>query len=205
MLNFWYFIGKTLLPSLVWRQQSDEKVVYLTFDDGPHPEITPWVMEELDKVGAKGTFFMVGDNIRKHPYLVNKVSDRNHSIGNHTMHHVKGWRMSSQEYLKDVQDFRDLGSYDAQFGLFRPPYGQINLKSIQALNSDYKIVMWDVLTKDYLKTLNVSKAQRRIQRNTSSGSIIVFHDSEKAKKNLKELLPEYLQFLKREGYKMKAL
>jgi len=201
-LNFWYTIGKTFLPQLTWRRKVDEKVVYLTFDDGPHPAITPWVMTELENVGAKATFFAVGDNAVKYPEVVTAINTRNHQLGNHTQHHIKGWQVLKEEYLHDIAlcDKTIAGSK-----LFRPPYGQINFKSIALLSLDYEIIMWDILTKDYLPRLNTNRAQKRIQKATRPGSIIVFHDSEKAEKNLKILLPEYLQFLKSEGYLMKLL
>lgn len=204
-MNFWYFIGKTFLPQLTWRRAVTDKIVYLTFDDGPHPAITPWVMDELEKVGARGTFFAVGDNIRKFPEVRDEVYKRGHRMENHTMHHVKGWQLSKDEYLMDVQRFTDFVTDDFGFGLFRPPFGQINFSAISQLKLNYEIIMWDVLTKDYLPQLNTYKAQKRIQKATRSGSIIVFHDSEKAEKNLKILLPEYLQFLRAEGYKMEVL
>jgi peptidoglycan/xylan/chitin deacetylase (PgdA/CDA1 family) len=202
LLNFWYFIGKTFLPKLTWRREVTEKVVYLTFDDGPHPTITPWVMEELEKVGAKGTFFVVGENAERYPDTLAEVRAKGHVVANHTHHHIKGWRNSKQVYLKDIEDCaKVLGSKR----LFRPPFGQINFKAIDELKLSYELIMWDVLTKDYLKMSNRKYAMRRIKRATTSGSIIVFHDSEKAEKNLKALLPKYLEFLKEEGYKMETL
>lgn len=202
LLNFWYFIGTTFLPKLTWRREVTEKVVYLTFDDGPHPTITPWVMNELDKVGAKGTFFVVGENAERYPETISDLRDKGHVVANHTHHHMKGWRNSKEVYLKDIEDCaKVLGNKR----LFRPPFGQINFKAIGELKKSYELIMWDVLTKDYLTYLNINRAQPRIQKATASGSIIVFHDSENAEKNLKALLPEYLQFLKSEGYKMEVL
>jgi peptidoglycan/xylan/chitin deacetylase (PgdA/CDA1 family) len=201
-LNFWYLIGKTFLPQLTWRRKVDEKIVYLTFDDGPHPTITPWVMDELDNVGAKGTFFVVGDNAVKYPAIVSEIKARNQKLANHTQHHTKGWKVSKDAYLQEVQ----WGNESIGGGnLFRPPYGQINFKAIKSLKRNYEIIMWDILTKDYLPRLNTKSAQKRIQKATRPGSIVVFHDSEKAVNNLKILLPEYLQFLKQEGYQMKTL
>jgi len=179
-----------------------EKVVYLTFDDGPHPTITPWVIAELDKVGAKGTFFVVGENAERYAQTISDLQANGHKVANHTQHHIKGWQSSKEIYLKDVEECAQvIGSKR----LFRPPYGQINLGCMDELTGDYEVIMWDVLTKDYLKSLFVKRAQKRIQKATRPGSIVVFHDSEKAEKNLKELLPEYVQFLKSEGYKMEVL
>ena len=201
-LNFWYAIGKTFLPKLTWRREVQEKLVYLTFDDGPHPEITPWVLAELDKVGAKGTFFMVGDNAAKYPNIVAKLKMENHKIANHTQHHVKGWNVSAADYLAEIVSCDEV---IGKQGLFRPPFGRINFKAIPQILGNMEVIMWDILTKDYLKTLNISRAQKRIRKATRPGSIIVFHDSEKAEKNLKVLLPKYLEFLKEEGYKMETL
>ena len=201
-LNFWYFIGKTFLPQLTWRRKTDEKVVYLTFDDGPHPEITPWVIEELEKVGAKGTFFVVGENAEKYSETLSMLKDANHKVGNHTHRHVKGWNMIATEYLDEIKQCTDV---IGDIGLFRPPFGRINFKAIPQIKEGNEVIMWDILTKDYLKSLNTKRAQKRIQKATKPGSIIVFHDSEKAEKNLRILLPEYLQFLQTQGYKMEVL
>ena len=204
-MKIWFEIGKRLLPQLTWSRGSQEKVVYLTFDDGPHPTITPWVMDELAKVGAKATFFAVGDNVRKFPQIAKQVVANGHRLENHTMHHVKGWRMNETEYLDEIQQCADVLKSDVENKLFRPPFGQINLKAIDRINENYEVIMWDVLTKDYLKGLDISKAQKRMQKDTVAGSIVVFHDSQKAEENLRSLLSPYLQFLKSEGYRMKAL
>ncbi|MDB4162051.1 polysaccharide deacetylase family protein [Bacteroidia bacterium] len=201
-LNFWYFIGRTFLPKLTWRRAVNEHIVYLTFDDGPHPEITTWVMEELEKVGANGTFFVVGNNAVNHPEIVSELRARKHGISNHTFHHVKGWRMNDQEYLKEIEACDEV---IGDPGFFRPPFGQINFKSIPVIRQKKEIIMWDVLSKDYLPRLNRKRALARIKRQTRPGSIIVFHDSEKAEANLKAILPAYLEFLKDEGYHMKVL
>ena len=201
-LNFWYSIGKTFLPKLTWRRSVNEHIVYLTFDDGPHPEITPWVMDELDKVGAKGTFFVVGDNAVKYPEIMSELRTRKNGIANHTFHHVKGWGMNDQKYLKEIDACDEVIGTP---GLFRPPFGQINFKAIHIILQKKEIIMWDVLTKDYLPRLNCKRALSRIKRQTRPGSIIVFHDSEKAEASLKAMLPAYLEFLKDEGYQMKVL
>ena len=177
----------------------------MTFDDGPHPTITPWVMDELAKVGAKATFFAVGDNVLKFPQIAEQVVANGHRLENHTMHHVKGWRMNEKEYLDEIQQCADVLKSDVENKLFRPPFGQINLKAIDQINENYEVIMWDVLTKDYLKGLDVNQAQKRIQKDTVCGSIVVFHDSKKAEENLRALLPKYLQFLKSEGYRMEVL
>ncbi len=201
-LNFWYSIGKTFLPKLTWRKGVNEQTVYLTFDDGPHPEITPWVMNELDKVGANGTFFVVGDNVVKYPGIVPELRKRKNLVANHTFHHVKGWRLNAEQYLNEIAACDEV---IGNSGLFRPPFGQINFKAIPLILQKNEIIMWDVLSKDYLPGLNIRRALARIKRQTRPGSIVVFHDSKKAETNLKAMLPEYLKFLKDNGYQMKVL
>lgn len=200
-MNLYYEINRRLLPSLVWRKKAQEKVVYLTFDDGPHPQITPWVMDELGKYDAKATFFVVGENADRYSNVVEELVQNGHAVGNHTYHHVKGWGMSSEDYLAEIALCQDV---IPEKRLFRPPYGRINFASIKQL-TDYDIIMWDVLTKDFMPKLDTIKVLRTIKKQTVNGSIIVFHDSVKAQKNLKMLLPDYLKFLHDNGFQMKAL
>jgi len=201
-LNFWKSIGSFFLPQLTWTREVADKEVFLTFDDGPHPQITPWVMAELDKVGAKATFFVVGENAEKYFSIVDEMQKSGHRVGNHTHRHIKGWRVSAKKYLEDIADCED---YLTDNTLFRPPYGQINFGAIPTIKKNYEIIMWDVLTKDYLPRLNVKRALKRIKRATKPGSVIVFHDSVKAETNLKAMLPDYLKFLEEEGYKISVL
>ena len=201
-LNFWKSIGSFFLPQLTWAREVAEKEVFLTFDDGPHPQITPWVIAELEKVGAKATFFVVGENAKKYFTTIDEMQKSGHRVGNHTHRHLKGWRVSSKRYLEDIADCED---YLTDNTLFRPPYGQINFAAISTIKKHYEIIMWDVLTKDYLPRLNIKRALRRIKKATKPGSIIVFHDSVKAETNLKAMLPDYLKFLEKEGYKMSTL
>lgn len=201
-LNFWKSIGSFFLPQLTWTREVADKKVFLTFDDGPHPEITPWVVNELDKVGAKATFFVVGENAQRYFTLVDKMQKSGHRVGNHTHRHIKGWHVSSNVYLEDIANCEN---YLTENTIFRPPYGQINFASIPAIRKKYEVIMWDVLSKDYLKRLNVKRALKRIKKATKPGSIIVFHDSVKAETNLKAMLPNYLKFLEEEGYKMSVL
>lgn len=201
-LNFWKSIGSFFLPQLTWTREVADKEVFLTFDDGPHPQITPWVMAELDKVGAKATFFVVGENAKKYFNIVDEMQKSGHRVGNHTHRHVKGWRVTTEKYLEDIADCED---YLTDNILFRPPYGQINFGAIPTIKKNYEIIMWDVLTKDYLPRLNVKRALKQIKKATKPGSIIVFHDSVKAETNLKVMLPDYLKFLEEEGYKISVL
>lgn len=201
-LNFWKSIGSFFLPQLTWTREVADKEVFLTFDDGPHPQITPWVIAELEKVGAKATFFVVGENAKKYFTTIDEMQKSGHRVGNHTHSHLKGWRVSSKRYLEDIADCED---YLTDNTLFRPPYGQINFGAIPTIKKNYEIIMWDVLTKDYLPRLNIKRALKRIKKATKPGSIIVFHDSVKAETNLKAMLPDYLKFLEEEGYKISVL
>lgn len=177
------------------------KVVYLTFDDGPHPEITPWVIDLLKQYEMKASFFVVGDNARKYPDTLQLIKESGHSIGNHTMHHIKGWKSTTSDYIEDI----NLCDKYFTTNLFRPPYGQIKLNQIKLLKKNYQIVMWSILSCDFEQKLNQQKALRGLKESTKNGSIIVFHDSVKAEVNLRYLLPLYLKFLKDNGYTCKAL
>lgn len=173
----------------------------MTFDDGPQSHITPWVLDQLQAYGAKATFFVVGENAHAHPQLIEQILDEGHALGNHTYRHMKGWGADSQDYLDDIERCRQAIPDTI---LFRPPYGRINTKSLAELDA-YRIVMWDVLSRDYKAGLNQAKALERMKQQTTNGSIIVFHDSLKAEANLKALLPPYLEFLKESGLSSIAL
>ncbi len=190
-----------LFPTLTWEMPDSTNTVYLTFDDGPHPEITPWVIEQLDQYNMKASFFCVGDNARKHPETLQQITQKGHQLGNHTMHHIKGWKTSTADYLKDIQ----LCEEYLQTNLFRPPYGRITRQQIKALKNDYKIVMWSLLSCDFDQSLNCESALHGLKNKTKNGSIVVFHDSLKAEKNLRYLLPKYLEFLHNKGYTCKTL
>jgi peptidoglycan/xylan/chitin deacetylase (PgdA/CDA1 family) len=189
-------------PSLLWQAPSHEApVVYLTFDDGPHPEITPWVLNELKQRGLKASFFCVGDNVRKFPETFQQILNEGHVTGNHTMHHMKGWANSTEAYLKDTaQAAQYIKSH-----LFRPPYGRISRAQIKALKSDYSIVMWSLLAGDFDPQLNIPKALSQLKYKTKNGSIIVFHDSVKSEAQMKQLLPSYLDYLIANAYTCKTL
>lgn len=188
-------------PECLWYLPNDKKEIYLTFDDGPIPEVTPWVLEQLEKFGAKATFFMIGNNVAKHPEIVAKIREGGHSIGNHCYNHEKGWVTADAAYLESVAKTNEL----LQTKLFRPPYGRIKKSQIKALSSDYKIIMWDVLSHDYDQRLTPDACIANVLDNVRPGSIIVFHDSVKAWKNLKDSLPEVLKQLSASGYVFKTL
>jgi peptidoglycan/xylan/chitin deacetylase (PgdA/CDA1 family) len=192
---------KKLLPSLTWEGQGEDNTVYLTFDDGPHPEITPWVIDQLKQYNMKATFFCVGDNARKFPETIDQIKQGGHQLGNHTMHHIKGWNTSTEDYIKDIEACQQYVPSD----LFRPPYGRISREQIKQLKQKFRIIMWTILSCDFDKKLNQEKALRGLINKTRKGSIIVFHDSVKAENNLRFLLPNYLQFLNQKGYTCKIL
>jgi peptidoglycan/xylan/chitin deacetylase (PgdA/CDA1 family) len=199
-LKWYYKIAEIVYPSLVWRVKNAD-TVFLTFDDGPHPEITPWVLDELDKFNHKATFFVVGENADSYPEVIEQILNRGHSIGNHTYNHLSGWKTDAKVYLSNIEKCAN-GRYENS--LFRPPYGKIRSSVIRKL-PDYKIIMWNLLTHDYRRNLDIEKVKSRIERDTQKGDIIVFHDSEKSVENLKSILPNYLQFLDSNNLISKAL
>lgn len=191
---------KWLFSSYTWKVKTKDKILYLTFDDGPHPIITPWVLDCLSKFNAKATFFCVADNVRKYPETFARILAAGHSVGNHTYHHKNGWKSSLQEYVQDVY----LAKQYIDSKLFRPPYGKIKNNQAQALEKDFEVIMWSHLSCDYDKNLNLSESINQMKK-IEPGSIIVFHDSEKAQNNLQKLLPILLEFYKSQAYSMQAL
>lgn len=185
-----------LYPELVWFGEPDDRKVYLTFDDGPHPEITPWVMDQLALYQFKATFFCVGENCKKHPDVLQKLQNEGHAIGNHTFNHLKGWNTPTQEYIDNIS----LADQQFSSSLFRPPYGRITRTQIKSIKDSKKIVMWSLLAADYHPSLNVPRAFATLTKHTKPGSIVVFHDSVKAKNNLELLLPAYLEYLKEHDF-----
>lgn len=197
---------KGLYPSLTWDLPTQEKVIYLTFDDGPIPEVTPKVLEILHNHNAKATFFCVGDNIRKHPKVFEKVVKANHNVANHTFHHIKGWQNGYDVYLQDIDDCQQvINSFGIENRLFRPPYGRITPKQIREVKKSFKIVMWDVLTGDYNASLTAGNILRSIIKVTRPGSIVVFHDSLKAFPRLEAVLPDYLSYYQDQGFRFEAI
>jgi len=184
-----------------WRLNTSEKVVYLTFDDGPIPEITPWVLDLLDKYGIKATFFCVGDNVRKYPDIYQMVQDRGHLVGNHTFHHLQGLKVEKKAYVKDVEDASKL----IHSKLFRPPHGHMRLPQFYALRKKYKIIMWDVVTRDYSRLMTADEVFEVVKKYTRNGSIIVFHDSLKSGDRMKESLPRSLDWLIEQGYSFRLI
>ncbi|MCW5910715.1 MAG: polysaccharide deacetylase family protein [Cyclobacteriaceae bacterium] len=196
------FFLPLLYPKLTWRIPASEKKVYLTFDDGPVPGPTEFVLDTLQKFRATATFFCIGDNVRKHPHIFQKVVQQGHRIGNHTFNHLKGWGASLQAYTENVRQCEE--EIDQHLPgnpkLFRPPYGRITCSQINALKTKYKIIMWDVLTQDYRHSMAPDTCIRGTIQATRPGSVVVFHDSYKAERNLVFALPRYLEYLADEGY-----
>lgn len=193
---------RLLFPEAIWRiKHRRRKVVFLTFDDGPIPEVTPWVLDTLDRYGIKATFFMVGDNVRRHPELLEEVRRRGHAVGNHTMHHLQGMKVTAYRYMHDISEANDL----IDSPLFRPPHGLLRWKQAHAIKDRYNLVMYDLVTRDYSKKLNPEQVFNNVRRYARNGSIIVFHDSLKAEKNMKAVLPRAIEYLRSLGYEFEPL
>lgn len=190
-----------LFPEALWRLNRRRKVVYLTFDDGPIPEVTPWVLDTLDHYGIKATFFCVGENVLRNPDLFQELRRRGHSVGNHTMSHVQSSVVTTRTYLRNVKEAEELiGST-----LFRPPHGFMRWGTARLLKNHYNIVMYDLVTRDYNRKLTGERVFNNVKRYARNGSIIVFHDSLKAEANMKYALPRSIEWLKEQGYEFSPL
>ena len=194
----WYY------PSLTWNKSRADKVIYLTFDDGPIPDVTAFALKTLKSFDAKATFFCIGDNIRKHPELFDALKEEGHSIGNHTFNHLKGWATPDESYLENFIQCQEL----TKTSLFRPPYGRIRktqIKALRNLQPDLQIVMWDVITGDFDPNLSPETCYRNAIKHTTNGSIVVFHDSLKAFDRLEYALPRFLQHFTDKGFTFSTL
>ncbi|HEX8561833.1 MAG TPA: polysaccharide deacetylase family protein [Flavobacterium sp.] len=200
-------VVKLLLPKLVWDIPTIEKTVYLTFDDGPVPEITEWVLEQLSGYQAQATFFCIGDNIRKNGDVFELLRQSGHKIGNHTFNHRNGWKTRNEEYFENVHQCEILlADANIEDKLFRPPYGKIKPSQSRKLRKmGYKIIMWDIISFDFSQSVSAEKCLENVLENVEPGSIIVFHDSVKAFNNLKYVLPKTLAYLKENGYTCAAV
>lgn len=193
---------RALYPKALWRMPSiEDKTIYLTFDDGPIPEVTPWVLKKLAEKDVKATFFMVGDNVHRHPDLLQQVIDAGHAVGNHTFHHLQGLFTHTDDYLRDVK----LADQLIRSPLFRPPHGHMREMQYLALSKAFKCVMWDVVTRDYNASLSPEYVLGVVKRLARDGSIVVFHDSLKAWKNMCYAMPLAIDWLKDEGYTFKTI
>lgn len=217
-------VVKKIFPNYVWDISSSVKTIYLTFDDGPTPEITTWTLNTLKQYNAEATFFCIGNNIEKHTEIFKNIIENGHSIGNHTQNHIKGWRTRSKDYFENIELCESILKSqitDSKFQvpkssmvnqkslvttLFRPPYGQITPRQGRKLIAkDYKIIMWDILSFDWDKTVSPETCLKNVISKAQNGSIVVFHDSVKASKNMTYALPKVLEFFRREGYVFKGI
>lgn len=191
---------RRFFSSYTWRIPTTEKAVYLSFDDGPHPVITPWVLDQLKQYQARASFFCVGNNVEQYPQIYQSILEQGHAVGNHTYHHMNGWKVSVSDYLEDIARAATLIKSD----LFRPPYGRIRSKQAEqiktVIGANAQIIMWDVLSADFDRTISKEACLDNVLSHLEAGSIIVFHDSEKAFPHLEYVLPKVLAHLQQEGY-----
>lgn len=209
----WYWIKtnrliKRIFSNYVWDIPTVEKKVYLTFDDGPTPEITAWVLNQLKEFNAKATFFCIGENIQKYPEIYDSIVVNGHAIGNHTFSHYNGWKTKTSDYIENVLLCKEVIQQPATGNqqLFRPPYGKLRRSQAKLLGKkNYKIIMWDVLSADFDSQISPEKCLENVIKNVQKGSIIVFHDSVKSYKNLAYTLPKFLIFLKQNNYSCEVI
>lgn len=193
-MKWWY-------PSLVWEVKTLNKEVYLTFDDGPDPELTNWVLDQLKAHNAKATFFCVGENVQRYPQVFQRILDEGHAVGNHTMNHLNGWETDYEKYIVNVKQCGHV--FGSKF--FRPPYGKIKRKQIKKIKGRYKIIMWSLLSGDFDATISATECAYNTVQYTEPGSIVVFHDNPKCAETLKAALPKILNHFSNTQWEMKAL
>jgi peptidoglycan-N-acetylglucosamine deacetylase len=192
---------KKIFSSYVWQIDTKENIIYLSFDDGPHPVATPFVLDELDKYGAKATFFCIGKNVVENPDIYKRIIREGHATGNHTQHHLNGWKTGDETYINDVNE----ASNYIDSRLFRPPYGRIRSSQARKIREQSSIIMWSVLSGDFDRSISPQKCLDNVTRHSQPGSIVVFHDSEKAFSLLQHVLPETLKFFSAKGYRFEKL
>ncbi|MEO6759038.1 MAG: polysaccharide deacetylase family protein [Saprospiraceae bacterium] len=192
---------QALLPAYTWSVPTAERVLYLTFDDGPIPELSPWVLDMLQRYAAKATFFCVGDNVLRHPEVYARVLREGHSVGNHTFNHLNGWQTAAATYLHNVRHCAR--AVDSR--LFRPPYGRLLPAQRKFIERHFRIIMWDVLSGDFDQQITPHQCLENVLENAGPGSIVVLHDSRKAEKNLRYVLPAVLEYFADKGYRFQAL
>lgn len=210
-------VGKMVYPSLLWNFNTKDKTIYLTFDDGPVPDITPWVLQKLKDYNARATFFCIGENVSKNPSIFKMILKDYHKIGNHSHNHFNGWKTNSEDYIENVVKAEKVicnegglkniySSTLPEKKLFRPPYGKIKPSQIKALQKlNYQIVMWDVISGDYTQNKSPSSCLQTVLKSSKPGSIVVFHDSFKSFKNLQRILPDILKYYSEKGFEFKTL
>jgi len=195
------FLLRKIYPKAIWRIPVKEKKIYLTFDDGPIPIVTPWILDILNESETKATFFCVGENVVKHAAIYQRILEEKHAVGNHTFNHLKGWNSHSKTYIRNVKKCAEV--VDSK--LFRPPYGRAKKSQIKHLSAQYSIIMWDVLSGDYDKKTSPEGCLKNVINNVRNGSIIVFHDNVKAQKNLEYTLPKFIDWAKENGFTFEIL
>ena len=202
---------RAMYPNFLWRVKTDKKVIYLTFDDGPIPEITEFVLETLENFKAKATFFCIGNNIEKHPDVFQKVVNHGHTIGNHTYNHLKGWNTEDDIYIENFKKCNDIlllpniEHRTSNIEYFRPPYGRIKKSQAHEILKTHKIIMWDVLSGDYDQSIPKETVLKKSIQYSEAGSIVLFHDSIKASKNMMYALPRFLENFSNQGFTFKKL
>ena len=189
-------IAKKAFHRLTWEKQTKEKILHLTFDDGPTPEITIWILKELAKYNAKATFFCLGKNVVLYPQLLDYIICEGHTVGNHTYNHLNAWKTKKEKYLNDIKSCEKV--FHSKF--FRPPYGKLKPGIRTQILKNHEIIMWDVMSYDFEKEISTEKCFQNVVKNAKKGSIIVFHDSFKAEKNMKATLPKILKYYSEKGF-----
>lgn len=195
---------KKLYPSCTWQINTKEKIIYLSFDDGPHPVATLFVLDELKKYNAMATFFCIGKNVERHPDIYKRIIEEGHAVGNHTFNHLNGWKTNKNLYVENIKEAQHL----INTNLFRPPYGKISFNQVKYLTKQrlpFKIIMWTVLSGDFDPCISNSKCLSNVINNTGTGSIVVFHDSEKALQKMQFTLPKILTHFTKLGYQFKKI
>ena len=195
------YLARLLYFNRLWRIDASGKNLYLTFDDGPDPEVTTWVLSQLKKFDAKATFFCVGKNVKEHLNVYQQIISEGHQTGNHTQDHLHGWQREEKEYIENTAECKKYVSSN----LFRPPYGKMKNRQSKAISKEYKIVMWDVLSGDFDTNISKEKCLQNVLQNTRKGSIIVFHDSKKAFEKLQYVLPKVLEHYAKKGFSFKGI
>ena len=195
------FLLRKIYPKAIWRMPANEKKIYLTFDDGPVPIVTSSVLDILREENVRATFFCVGENVSKNPEIFQRILDEKHAVGNHTFNHLKGWKTHGNEYIRNV--IKCAGLIDTK--LFRPPYGRIKKSQLTLISKQYSVIMWDVLSGDYDKRTSPKQCLKNVTDNVRNGSVIVFHDSHKAQKNMEFALPRFIKYAKENGFEFAVL
>jgi peptidoglycan-N-acetylglucosamine deacetylase len=189
-----------LFPKRIWHMDRSERNIYLTFDDGPHPVATPFVLDQLKKYNARATFFCIGKNVEAYPEIYERIKREGHAVGNHTQDHLNGWETDTTTYLENIA----AAGKSIESGLFRPPYGRVRSAQARKL-SHFRIIMWDVLSGDFDKSVTTENCFENVTRHTNNGSIVVFHDSEKAWSKMSNTLPLVLEHFSKKGFKFSAI